>query len=161
MAKKDIHLSPPVRAPKSQLAVEQPSTGRCWNLPKKDTSCPQKKKKPQQDGWRGRIKSNPIPIRWVKHKLENTNTKEVLPLLWRFWTPHQASQLGDLTKRLGISRESDLEGQHDLITRLPQDWGKQRFHYWRAQTKPCAYQNPGERNSDPTGEQARPTHSHG
>ena len=27
------------------------------------------------------IKSNPIPTVWVTHKLENNNTKEVLPLL--------------------------------------------------------------------------------
>ena len=28
---------PPVRAPKLQLAAEQPSTGECWIPPKKDT----------------------------------------------------------------------------------------------------------------------------
>ena len=38
--------------------------------------------------------------------------------------PHQASQLGDSTKRLGLFRESDLEGQQDLIIGLPQDWGE-------------------------------------
>ena len=37
----------------------------------------------------------------------------------------QASQLGDPTEGLGIPRESELEGQWDLIIRLPQDWGKQ------------------------------------
>ena len=30
------------------------------------------------------IKSNPIHTRWVTHRLENNNTKEVLALLWRF-----------------------------------------------------------------------------
>ena len=30
-----------------------------------------------------------------------------------------------MTKGLGIPGESDLEGQWDLITRLPQAWGKQ------------------------------------
>ena len=34
-----------------------------------------------------------------------------------------------------------------MITGLPQDWEKQRFHYWRTKTKLCAYQNPGERSS--------------
>ena len=65
------------------------------------------------DGRRGTImiKSNPIPTSRMTLKLENNNTKEVLSLLWRFWTPHQASQPGDLTKGLGIPRESDLEGQ--------------------------------------------------
>jgi len=41
--------------------------------------------------------------------------------------PHQASQPRDLTKGLGIPRESGLEGQQDLIIGLPQDWRKQRL----------------------------------
>ena len=40
----------PVWTPKSPLAAEQPSTGECWILPKKDTPCPRAKEKPQQDG---------------------------------------------------------------------------------------------------------------
>ena len=32
---KDVLSSSPVRTPKSQLATEQPSTGGCWNPPKK------------------------------------------------------------------------------------------------------------------------------
>ena len=79
---------------------------------KKETPHPTTKKKLQRDGRRGAIptKSNPIPTRWVTHKLENNNnTKEVLPLLWRFWTPRQASQLGDPTKGLGIPRNLTLK----------------------------------------------------
>ena len=93
---KDMCSSPPGRASKSKLAVEQPSTEGHWNLPKKDTPCPKTKKKLQQDGWRGTItiKSNPIPTRCVTLKLENNNTKEVLPPLWRFWTPCKAPSLG-------------------------------------------------------------------
>ena len=67
-----------------QLAIEQPSTGRFWNTPIKDTACPKTKKKPQQDGRRGKImkKSNAIGAEWVTHKLENNNTKEeIFPLL--------------------------------------------------------------------------------
>ena len=66
-----MHSSPPERAPKSQLAVEQPSTGGCWNLPKKDSPCPKTKKNLQGDGRRGTItiKSNPIPAGLVTHKL--------------------------------------------------------------------------------------------
>ena len=83
---KGMCSSPPVRAPKSQLAVEQPSTTGCWNLPKKkkkDTPHPKTKMKLQKEGRRGTItiKLNPIPTGWVIHKLENKNTKEVLPLL--------------------------------------------------------------------------------
>ena len=84
-------------------------------------------KKLEEDGRRGTImiKSNPIPTRWVTHKPQNNNTKEVFPLLWRFWTQHQTSQPGDLTKGLGIPRESGLEGQRNLIMGFPQDWEKQ------------------------------------
>ena len=51
----------------------------CWNPPKKDTPGPKTKKKLHQDGRRGAItiKSNPIPVGWVTHKLENNNIKEV------------------------------------------------------------------------------------
>ena len=59
-----------------------------------------KDKEELRDGRRGAIMmtSNPIPIGWTTHKLENNNTKEVLPLLWRFRTPRQASQPGYLTE---------------------------------------------------------------
>ena len=45
----------PESAPKSQLAVEQPSTGGCWNPPKKDTPHSKKKEKLQQNGRTGTI----------------------------------------------------------------------------------------------------------
>ena len=70
-------VSSPVRAPKSRQL-----TGGCWNLPKKDT--PHSKTKKLNRGGRRdtiMIESNPIPTGWVTHKLENNNTKEVLPLL--------------------------------------------------------------------------------
>ena len=75
--------SPPVRAPKLQLAVEQPLMGGCWNTPKKDSPCPKTKKKLQQDDRRGTItvKSNSISAVWVTHSLESNNAKEVLALL--------------------------------------------------------------------------------
>ena len=78
---KDV-LSSPARAPKLQLAVEQSSAGGHWNPPKKD-SPREKVKKLQQDGRRHTItiKSNPILSKRAAQKLENTNTKEDLPLL--------------------------------------------------------------------------------
>ena len=149
---KDTCSSPSLRAPKSQLAVEQPSIRGCWTYWKK-TPHVQRKKKPQQDSRRGTviIKSNPIPPRWVTHRLENNNTKEVLPLFWRFRTPGQGSQPGDLIKRTGNPQGSDLKGQWDLITRLPWDWGKQRLQCWRAQREPCKHQDSEERSSESTG----------
>ena len=104
--------------------------------------------------------SNPIPTGWVTHKLENNNTKEVLPLLWRFWIPHQASRPGDLTKGLGSPRESGLEVQQDLDIGLSQDWGIQRLPFWRAQTKSCVHQDPEERSNDPTGNWTKTTCQH-
>ena len=79
-----MHSSPPMRAPKLQLAVEQPSTRGHWNPPKKDTPHPVAKKKPQWDGRRGviTIKLNTILPGWVTYKLENNNTKELLTLLF-------------------------------------------------------------------------------
>ena len=74
------------------------------------------------------IKINPIPARWETEKLKNSNTKKFLPLLWMFWALCQASKPTDLAKGLGIPKESDSEGQWDLITGLPQDcWKKTPF----------------------------------
>ena len=44
-----MHSSPPTRAPRSQLAIEQPLTGGHWNPPEKDIPHPETKKKPQED----------------------------------------------------------------------------------------------------------------
>ena len=121
---------------------------------KKDTPRPKTKQQPQWDGRRGKItiNSNPIPTYgWVTHRLEKSNTKEVLELLWRFWTPSQASQSGDPAKGLEIPRKSDLAGQQHLITGFPHDCGKQRLQFQRAETKFCMHQDPEEKSSDPTG----------
>ena len=57
-----MRSSSPVRTPSLHLAAEQPSTGKCWIPPKKDTPYPRAKEKPQQDGRKGksafRIKSH-------------------------------------------------------------------------------------------------------
>ena len=81
-----MHPSPPVRASKLQLAVEQPLIREHQNSPKKDTPHPKTKKKSQQDSRRGTImiKLEPIPTGWVTHRLEINNTKEVLAPLGRF-----------------------------------------------------------------------------
>ena len=50
--------SSPARAPKSQLAVEQPSARGLWNPPRKDTPRPKTKQKLQQDGRGGPIMIN-------------------------------------------------------------------------------------------------------
>ena len=118
-----MRTSPPARAPKWKLAVGPSSTGGHCNPPKKDTPRPKTKRKLQWDGRRGTItiKSNPIPTSWVTHKLENNNTKEVLPLLWRFWTPRQASQSQDPTK------DWESVGLGNLVLKASGIWS-QDFH---------------------------------
>ena len=49
----------------------------------------------------------------------------------------------------GVLRESGFEGQQGLITGLPQDWGRQKLHSWRAHTKSCVHQDPGEKAVTP------------
>ena len=49
--------------------------------------------------------------------------KEVLTQLQKFQGPQQTPRPGDLAKGLRTPEESDCEGQWDLITELPQDWG--------------------------------------
>ena len=79
----------------------------------------------------------------MTHKLENNYTKEVLALLQKFKDLQQLSQPGDPENRLRAPKEFDVEGQWDLITELPQDWGnrllaskkKKKRVFTRAQVK--------------------------
>ena len=116
---KNVHIS----CKSTQIAISYWTSidRRMLQPTRKDNPCPKTKRRPQWDSRRGTItvKSNPIPTRWAAH-LENSNTK-VLPLLWRFLASHHVSQPGDPKKGLGISRDSDLESQWDLILGFPQD----------------------------------------
>ena len=128
-------------------------TTNCWTiidrkileLIKKDTPHPKTEEKPQWEGRIGAItiKSNPRTARWVTHKLENNNTKEVHPLEWRFWAPCQASQSGGPATGGGIPRESDLKASGIWLQDFDRTGGN-RLHSWRAHTKYCAHQDPGE-----------------
>ena len=99
-----------MKTPKSQLLNNH------WQKrlepTKNDSLYPKTKKKPEWDGKR-QYKQIPYPLSGG-NRLEN-NSSKVPSLLWRFWTPCQAPQPGDLTKGLGIPRESGLECQQDLI----------------------------------------------
>ena len=59
----DVNSSSPARTPKLQPAAEEPLTGECWIPPKKYTSGPRAKAKPQQDGRRAKshLESKPLP----------------------------------------------------------------------------------------------------
>ena len=151
----------------SSSLARAPKLTSCWIIIDRKTLEPTKKKILHVQRQRGShnemrkgtnmIKSNPKPSGWVIHNLENNNIKEVLPLLWRFWALYQASQPGDLAKGLGLPREPDFGVQWNLLAGLSQDKGKQGLHSWRAQTKSCVCQDPGERSSGPTGDWASPT----
>ena len=59
----------------------------------------------------------------MTHRFQNNYTKEFLAKLRKFYGLQQISQPEDLAKGLRTPREFDFEGQWDLITELPQDWG--------------------------------------
>ena len=94
------------------------------------------------------IKSNPIPTRWRTNnsKMENNKAKKFSHCC-EGSEPHIRLPSLRTQQRAG---ESDLEGQWDLITRLPQDLEKQRLQSYRTQTKHCAHQGSEERSSDST-----------
>ena len=69
-------------------------------------------------------------------QIGNNNTKELL-LLGKGSEPHIRHPSLGAPQWLGLPRETDLESQRDMITRLSQDWRKQRLQSWRTQTKPC------------------------
>ena len=62
----------PERTPKSQLTAEQPSTGSCWNPPKKDTPHPRTKEKQPQHAGRGTIMFK-IKLHTCQRLLEGIN----------------------------------------------------------------------------------------
>ena len=125
------------------LAAERPSTGGRWNLPESDPHAQrQRRSRSEMVGGAQPPRSQiPYPLSAWPTNRRTVNTKEVLQLLWRFGTLCWASQPTDLTKGLGIPRESDPEAQWDWITRLPQGWGRWRLQTLRAQTKPCMHQS--------------------
>ena len=98
------------------------------------------------------IKSNPIPARLVTHKLENNNTKEVLPLLWRYLAPCQASQPGDLAKGLWIW----LWGQMGLDDRISTGLGETATPLLQGTSKILPTLGPREKEF-PTGNWTRHT----
>ena len=84
MAEEKNMCSSPARAPKSQLAVEPPLTGGCWNPTKKRyPTLKDKEEAAERDGRRATItiKPNPIPAGWVTHKLENNKYQRGSPTL--------------------------------------------------------------------------------
>ena len=91
------------------------------------------------------IKSNLMSSGCATHELEDNSTKEAAKIPG----PRAGFPAWVSAKGLGIPRESDFEGQRDLIPQLPKDWGKQRLLEGTHTQKSCVHQDPGERSSDP------------
>ena len=150
------------RTQKSQLALDQPwAEGSGTHQKKKRIPYVQRQSRCCNEMVGGplsikSIKSNFIPTGWATHKLKNNNTKGVLPLLWRFWAPCQASQPGNLPKGLGLPSESDFEGQWYLITELHRT-GETETIPVEGRNKILYVPSPEERSSDPIGNWMRPT----
>ena len=135
---------------------------------KKDTPCLRAKEKPQQGGRRGEITFRIKPHTHQRHSEgsnktlctpgDPTQTEPDLPwvsecLLWRYrsavalqgqglqmqqtWVWHKPSW-----RRLSLTPPQSCQNLHRTG----------ETDSWRAQTKPCMHQDPGERSSDPRGD---------
>ena len=152
------------RTPKLQLPAEQPSRGECWIPPRKDTSCPRAKEKPQQDGRRGKILNRINPYTCQRH-LEGSKKKNLVSTRrpHRDWTRPGFEGLrfgsavaccrgrgsGCCSPRCGISLLGG--GHHYPDHRTARTYARLgNTDCRRAQTKPCANQELGEKSSDPT-----------
>ena len=119
--------SSPARAPKSQLAVEQPLTGGWCNPPKKDIPCLKTKKKLQRDGRRDAImiKSNPIPAGWVSWG-SNKGTGDPQAI----WPWRLAGFDYKPSTVLGETKTLVLEGTNKILC-IPRSRGKEQWPHRR------------------------------
>ena len=163
--------SSPVRTLKLQLAAEQPLTGESWIPPKNDTPHPRAQEKPQQDCRRGKITFRTKPHTCQRHS-EGSNktvcaselrdpTETAQSRLWVFECLMQRYGLAPASSR-GRSSGCNYLGLQTLWHKpswrsspLTPPQSRQYLDRteltdsWRAQTELCAYQDPGERSSDP------------
>ena len=148
-----------------QLTAEQLSTGECRSHQKKDIPRPRAKKKQQKEGRRDKIASRIKPYTHQR-QLEGSNK----PCVHQDpETPQRPSQncVGvspvEVQVSSGLPQGQGLWVQQTWVWHKPssrrspltppqscqnlQDW---EIDSWRAQTKPCAHQDPGERSSEHT-----------
>ena len=118
---KDV-CSSPARATEVQLAVEQPSTGGCWNPPQEESPRP-KTKKSQWDGGGAQSRQNQIPYplgAWPTDR--RTIIAKKLSHCCEGSEPHvRPSSLGTWQRDWESSgnKESDNKDQWDLIIGIP------------------------------------------
>ena len=94
-----------------------------------------------------------LQSRWPQ-KLQNNYTKEILTLLKSSRTPHRLPNLAIWQRDWEPPGNLSLEASGIWLKNLNRTG---ETDSWRAQTKPCAHQEPGERSSVPTRDWARLT----
>ena len=134
---------------------------------KKYTPRPRAKEKPQQDSRRGKIVFR-IKLHTHQRCLEGSNktlyapgdpteTKPNLP--WSVWvSPAEVWVSSGLPQGHGLWVQQTGVWYKPSWRRSPltPPYSRQNLHWirktdsWRAQTKPCTHQDPGDRSSDPT-----------
>ena len=120
--------TPPGKGWKPQRPAEQAATERCWNRQKKIPHM-KRQRRVRETAEGVQLRWNQIPyLPGGDAQTAEQLTTEVLPLLWRFWNPHQESQPAGPAKGPGTPRESDVAGQWALAAGLPRHWGRQRVH---------------------------------
>lgn len=95
---------------------------------------------------------------WITNTLANIlyqHKHSVYPTTG-FWVPCQAPHPEGLALTERAPRIFDFEGQWDLSLGALQDWGKQRFHSWRAHIRFHMHWDPGQ-SSDSIGSWTRTT----
>ena len=90
----------------------------------------------------------------MTHKLQNSYTKETLPLLKKVLGPTTDFPTWGSSKETKKPHQIWLWRPVGFDYRTSTGLGK---HSWRAQTKPCVHQKPGERSNDPTRDWVRLT----
>ena len=155
----------PARTPKLQLIAGQLLKGECWVPPKKDNPCPRAKEKPQQDGRRGEImfRIKPYPpetLRGLKQTSCAPGPRDPTKTEQEEYLSVSCRDTGQQWPAQGLGlwvQQSWVWHKHSWRrSPLTPPESHQSLHRtgetdsWRAQTEPCAHQDPGERSSDPT-----------
>ena len=81
----------------------------------------------------------------MTHKLENNSISQKLYHRSEIPGSHIRLPSLGLAMRGKVPRESGFEGQCSLTPEFPQDWWKQKLHYWKVHTKSHLHQDPEQK----------------
>ena len=86
------------------------------------------------------------PLGWWYSNWRTNIPKTLLHCCESSTSHNRLPNLGILQRGVRIPRKFDFEGQQDLTSEFPQNWGSRNS--WRAQILLCVYKDPGKRISD-------------